>query len=504
MLGSGQSMLRGLTSVATSCRSRTGAWARLALLCMTSMVTVESGAVCLPTDPVNLDPIPAPIGRDAVAKVRLSRVASELVAPNGGSSAPGDASHLFVSDVVGQLWAIDLGSGAKHIVLDVTGLIVPLNPRDERGLLGATFHPDYQQNGLLYTYTSEPYAPEVAADFPVSGLAPSVLPDHRSVVTEWKVADPGAAQPLADPASRRVLLRIDQPQANHNAGALAFGPDGMLYVALGDGGAGSDQGRGHNPLIGNGQDRARVLGKILRIDPRGTTARNGQYSVPLSNPYAPHQGRTGGVAGCADGFCDEIWAYGFRNPYRISFDRLDGRLFAADVGQGSVEEVDIVRGGGNYGWRFKEGTFFFRPRPGTPSYISDVNCLGVPAPDLLDPVAQYDHGEGLSVIGGFVYRGSEIPALQGRYVFADLVGVSTGAGRLFYFDSRGVDGPPASPRTIRELRIQGRLSIGHFIFGFGQDAQGELYVMANKTASPALTEAGRTGVVFKLSAPSTR
>jgi hypothetical protein len=120
---------------------------------------------------------------------------------------------LFVADVVGRLWAIDLGSGAKHIVLDVTRLIVPINPRDERGLLGVAFHPDYQQNGLLYTYTSEPYASEVAADFPVPGLDPGVLPDHRSVVAEWKVADAGAAQPLADPASRRVLLRIDQPQA---------------------------------------------------------------------------------------------------------------------------------------------------------------------------------------------------------------------------------------------------------------------------------------------------
>jgi hypothetical protein len=188
----------------------------------------------------------------------------------------------------------------------------------------------------------------------------------------------------------------------------------------------------------------------------------------------------------------------------MSFDHLNGRLFAADVGQGSVEEVDVVRAGGNYGWRFKEGTFFFRPRPGKPSYISDVNCLGVPAPDLIDPVAQYDHGEGPSVIGGFVYRGSEIPALHGRYVFADLARVSTGAGRLFYFDSRQIDDPPAIPRTIRELRIEGRRSIGHFTFGFGQDAQGELYVMANKTASPALTEAGRTGVVFKLSAPSIR
>lgn len=389
--------------------------------------------------------------------IRLSGVATGLAAPNWGIASPIDPNRLFVTDQPGIVWSIDLGTGERRVFLDIRDRIVAINPSgDERGLLGLAFHPDFGTNGLLYTYTSEPAG--AAADF--STLPAGVDPDHHSVISEWRVANPADPGALPDASNRRVLLRIAQPQPNHNGGALAFGADGFLYIALGDGGGGGDQGIGHSPG-GNGQDRANPLGDILRIDPLGHDAANGRYGIPTGNPFI-------GQAGLVQ----EIFAYGFRNPFRISFDSASGQLWAADVGQGAREEIDIVQSGGNYGWNRKEGTQIFDGAGGLP-------------PGLIDPLAEYTHDDGSAIIGGFVYRGAAIPALQGRYVFGDFTG-NAGGGRLFYLES---------DNHIREFVVQGAPHLGLALLGFAQDGRGELYALAKAFDTPF---DGDGGVVLRL------
>ena len=430
-------------------------------------------------DPI-FDPIPEPIGQTPFA-VGLQTVASGLVSPIWGTWSPAfPARVLFVADQIGILYLIDTPTGFKKVFLDVTGLLVPLDPNfDERGLLGFAFHPNYANNGLLYTYTSQPALPN--PDFTtLSGLE---VPDHQSFITEWQVPNPMNFQSVVDPASARVLLRIDEPQFNHDGGAMSFGPDGMLYVSLGDGGGANDVGVGHTVPQGNGQDPGNVLGTVLRIDPLGTGSANGQYDVPPDNPFF-NALTNGGQGGCdQDGFCDEIFAYGFRNPYRFSFDLRSGVLILADVGQNNIEEIDIVQPGRNYGWNLKEGTFCFDPATG-----GIFECMpGDVPPGLADPIAQYDHDEGIAVVGGFIYRGRRIPALRGRYVFGDYTSsfANLADGRLFMLAPGGI---------IFELQITGLPDLGLAVLGFGQDKRGEVYVLANATGTPS----GNTGVVIKI------
>jgi glucose/arabinose dehydrogenase len=415
------------------------------------------------------DPIPAPIAKGTVT-VSLAPLATGLTAPEWGTPAPGGSHQLFVVDQAGVLWEIDLVTGSKRVFLDLSSRLVPLGAfgpgsYDERGFLGVAFHPDYATNGKLYTYTSEPV--QGTADFPL----PGITPDHQSVLTEWTVPDPADPTAVVDPASARELLRVDEPQFNHNAGALSFGPDGFLYVALGDGGNADDQGPGHSSG-GNGQDTGKVLGKILRIDVDGTNAANGQYGIPADNPFVGG----GGLA--------EIWAYGFRNPFRFSFDRGTGQMWIGDVGQNDIEEVDLGTAGADYGWRVKEGTFLFDDN-GTGDGFVTADSPGMPA-GLTDPIAEYDHDEGTAVIGGFVYRGSAIPALVGHYVFGDF---ALGAeGRLFYLDDA---------HAVKELSIAGQPGLGRFLLGFGEDADGELYALTDTTAAPF----GTTGEVLRMPEP---
>ncbi|MEP6956301.1 MAG: PQQ-dependent sugar dehydrogenase [Chthoniobacterales bacterium] len=286
-------------------------------------------------------------------------------------------------------------------------------------------------------------------------------PDNRCVVTEWQVSPSNGNE--VDLSSRRDVLRIAHPQRNHNGGKIAFRPsDRYLYIAIGDGGNANDVGDGHTPNLGNAQDLSRLLGKILRIDPLAPPQNpgsadplsgNGRYRNPASNPFL----NGGGLA--------EIYAYGFRNPYRFSFDATADRLLVGDVGQNTIEEVDLVQIGRNYGWNRKEGSFLFHP--GSGSVSPDPN----PDPTLVNPVFQYDHGDGISVIGGSVYRGSALPALSGKYVFGDFLKPSIGGGRLFYGDlAEGV---------IRELRVGGNPRALNFqIRAFGSDAANELYILA--------------------------
>ncbi len=252
---------------------------------------------------------------------------------------------------------------------------------DERGLLGLATHPNFTENPLLYTYTSEPSSGP--ADFPTV-LTEGTTNNHQSVVAEWRLEPSTGSQ--VDPATRREVLRIDQPQSNHNGGTMRFGPDGLLYISLGDGGAADDQGNGHS-AGGNAQDTSNILGSIIRIDVDGRTSVNGRYAVPADNPFV-------NVAGV-----DEIYAYGLWNPFSFSFDRSTGQLCLADVGQNKIEEVDLIEKGRNYGWNLKEGAFYFDPNGAGSGYVTTVPVGPVPS-DLVDPIAQYDHDDGTAVIGG--------------------------------------------------------------------------------------------------------
>jgi len=419
------------------------------------------------------------------APIGLETVATGLTAPNWGTFAPGDPDRLFVTDQNGILWAIDLDSGDKVVFADVSGLLVPLGAFgpgtfDERGLLGVAFHPDYMANGLLYTYTSQPV--DGPADF--STMPPGVDANHQSVITEWQVPNPGDPAAVVDPASARELLRIDEPQFNHNAGGLNFGPDGMLYISLGDGGGRDDQGVGHG-TSGNAQDPSNVLGSILRIDPDGSNSANGQYGVPADNPFVGQPG-----------FAEEIYAYGFRNPFRFSFDMEKGDLYVGDVGQDDIEEVDVVVAGGNYGWNIKEGSFCFDPNGADPGFAFYQDPCPNEPPGLIDPIAEYNtaddlvnNKDGRAVVGGFVYRGSSIPSLVGRYVFGDFsrfteTGVNND-GRLFFLSKKNVVRKNQIKKSkIREFRLAGQDRLGMAVLGFGQDAAGELYVLANSTGVP--------------------
>ena len=427
--------------------------------------------------------------------IKLELLASGLTAPNYGTIAPGDDGRLFVSDQDGILWVIDLDTGNKSVFADLSSLLVSLGAFgpgtfDERGFLGVTFHPQYTTNGLLYTYTSEPVSG--AADF--STLPPGVTPNHQAVIREWQVPNPGNPASVVDPASVRELLRIDEPQFNHNGGALNFGPDGMLYISFGDGGNRDDQGVGHG-TSGNAQDLSNPLGSILRIDPLGSNSANGQYGIPADNPFVGMVGAVG-----------EIYAYGFRNPFRFTFDMQTGDLYVGDVGQDDLEEVDVVMAGGNYGWNVKEGSFCFDPNGAGPGFAFDQDpCPNEPS-NLIDPVAEYNTSESLlenedgrAVVGGFVYRGSAIPGLVGRYVFGDYTqftetGISN-AGRLFFLNKKNiVEENRIKTSKIFEFTLHGQDALNLALLGFGQDAHGELYVLANQTGVPF----GETGMILRI------
>jgi hypothetical protein len=438
------------------------------------------------------DPIPGGI-RNGAIQAQLQTVAegNGLTAPNWGTFAPDpdQPNTLYVVDQDGPLWAVDVRSGAKALCLNTRDLLVPLIPGDERGFLGAAFHPDFVTNKLLYTYTSEACA----------GCNPLGQPNHRSVIREWRLGaiptvltkgpvseDPAAA--ACAPEMVREVYTYIEPQFNHNGGAIFFGTRtedrNLLYITAGDGGCADDQDRqlgliGEGPCIGHGpngnaQNPGNPLGKILRINPtRPTTA------------FAP----------------GDIYALGFRNPFRAASDRTDlggtGEIWTADVGQNHLEEIDgPVLQGGNYGWRVKEGTFLFDPAGFQLfGFASDgfpfANSPGVPA-GLIDPVAQYDHDEGVAVVGGFVYRGSGLPALQGHYVFGDYSHrLNSGNGRVMYLDPNFNPNPKdATPRVVN--LVNGTINM--FVHGFGEDAAGELYVLASKKGIPF----GETGIITKI------
>jgi glucose/arabinose dehydrogenase len=437
-------------------------------------------------DPVG-DAIPEPIEKGAVT-IELEAIASGLTAPVYLTDAGDGTNRLFVLDQPGVIWIIDNGGLLNTPFLDMTDRVhmpgffgsADVNDFDERGLLGLAFHPGFGDPqspgyGKIYTYTSEMDVPP--ADFTTVPLPAGVDFDHQSVITEWTV-DSGNPN-IIDKSTRREIMRIDQPQFNHDGGMVDFGRDGYLYISLGDGGAADDVADGHG-TTGNGQNKNTVHGSILRIDPLDpmvttdsldAVGTNGSYRVPADNPFVG-----------ADG-ADEIYAYGFRNPWRFSFHPDTGDLIVGDVGQNMIEEVDVVHKGGNYGWNLKEGSFRFDPAEGT---VSD-DLSGLPT-GLIDPVAEYDHDEGTTVIGGYIYRGSAIPELYGKYVFGDFSsGFFVPDGRLLYAD--------LASGLIREfaLGVDDR-DLGLYVKAFGQDANGELYLLAGTNLGPF----GTGGLVLKI------
>jgi glucose/arabinose dehydrogenase len=417
---------------------------------------------------------PAPLpGRGTIFDLQL--MAENLDSPVALAEAPDGTGRLFILEQGGLIRVLLPGRTLLPTpFLDIQArlLQVPVADLGERGLLGLAFHPNFAVNGRFFVYYSAP----LQAGGPVGF-------DHTSHISEFLV-DPLDAN-LANPASERILLRVDQPQANHNAGTVVFGPDGFLYISLGDGGAGGDIGLGHVDdwytvnAGGNGQDLTQnLLGSILRIDVDGGIP----YGVPPDNPFV----------GRPDLGLPEIFAYGFRNPYRISFD-MGGtnQLFAGDAGQSLREEVSIVVRGGNYGWNVKEGTICFSTAsPTTPlASCPSVDPLGTP---LTDPIIEFVNagqpgGLGSAVIGGHVYRGTAFPELTGLYVFGSLTTVGEPGGSIF------VASPvPQGLWPFEEPAIAGTADgfLGRIVLGFGQDLSGEIYVLT--------TGGGNTGQVFRI------
>jgi len=332
--------------------------------------------------------------------------------PVGIYTPPDGTRRLFVLEQAGviRVFPDEAGTSGSEVFLDIRDRVN--DGGNEEGLLGMAFHPDFATNGRFYL------------DYTADGPRRTVVAGFRLDLSE---ANRG------DPASEEIVLEVPQPYANHNGGQIAFGPDGFLYIGLGDGGSGGDP-------QGNGQNPATLLGSILRIDVDARSAIRG-YGIPADNPFA----------GNGQGYREEIFAYGFRNPWRFSFDPPTGDLWAGDVGQNRIEEIDRVERGGNYGWNTMEGNECYEP------------SSGCDRAGLVLPVTQYTHQEGNSVTGGFVYRGSGIPALQGRYVYGDF-----GSGRIWALDASSPADP--NPRQILDTNLN--------IASFGLDPSGELLICA--------------------------
>ncbi len=412
-----------------------------------------------------------PLSTETTA-IDLYLVADNFNAPVKAVTAPGINGSIFVVEQRGKVIRVDLASGEKTTFLDIENQLVP--PRagfDERGLLSIAFHPEFETNGLFYTYQSEPERSEHDNGFVFTTLPNNVSPEHRSVISEYRASDPSCNSSIT---KTKTLMVIDQPQFNHNGGDLTFGPDGYLYISLGDGGGADDQGSGGprfdgHGLLGNGRNNQSILGSILRIDPNGNDSDRGQYSIPGTNTFVGSPG------------LDEIFAYGFRNPYRISFDPMCyeelsscNTLYAADVGQNKLEEINTVVNGGNYGWNWKEGTLFFIDPDASSAFVTADEPPGVPQ-DLIDPVAEYGRAIGTSITGGYVYRGDALAALDGRYIFADFF--RPGTSRSIMSLEQG---------TIREFSVE---AAGN-ITGFGIDVENELYVVATPVFGNPLNQEG--------------
>ncbi|CAN5226009.1 PQQ-dependent sugar dehydrogenase [soil metagenome] len=331
----------------------------------------------------------------------------EFISPDDGSN------RIFVLAQKGEIHVFpnETGVNSTKIFMDIVSQVAS---GGERGLLGLAFHPDFQNNGYFYlNYTKNN--------------------PNETVISRFTARRNDPDQ--ADPDSELVLYKFAQPFGNHNGGKLAFGPDGYLYVSAGDGGSGGDP-------QNHGQNRSTLLGTIMRIDVDDREGNN-NYAIPADNPYK----------GNSQGYMEEIYAYGLRNVWKFSFDFETNRLWAADVGQNRIEEVNIIENGGNYGWNIMEASDCFEPKS---------NCN---TSRLILPVHEYlqESGAGRSITGGFVYRGESIPSLKGKYIYGDYQ-----SGNVW---ALGYDGSKATSNDLL-------FNSGKFISGFGLDSQNEIYVLS--------------------------
>jgi glucose/arabinose dehydrogenase len=446
----------------------------------------------------------------------------QLHAPTNITHAGDGSGRLFISDQNGKIYIFKDGMLLPTPFLDVGPEMVTFSTAySERGLLGLCFHPDYENSAAagyrcFYVNYTAPAAHPTLNPVGAGGTTNCV-----TVIAEYKVSltNPNAA----DPATKRIVLTYGQPQSNHNGGQIEFGPDGLLYIASGDGGGANDNPVGHTEgsgpssagrvsgTLGNGQDRRVLLGKILRIDPLGTNGPGGTYGIPAGNPFV------GMTQDFADNALDgpmrgEIYAYGLRNPWRFCFDADFGgaaRLICADVGQFDVEEIDFITSGGNYGWRMKEGTVDF----------DTITAYGGSPPSSIAPVAQYahptalpNHGTlpgtssmqrlGASITGGYVYHGGEIPEMQGKYVFADYAvgGITGGGGVLLGLEETA---PGVFTLNNGPLSVHNPLPSTARIYCFGVDEAGEMYFATKTTSGVLALDGGKpAGTIYKIQALS--
>lgn len=385
--------------------------------------------------------LPSFTKNNAPATIILSaiKVTDGIKAPTAlAFPAPNKA---WVTEQTGAIRLIKSGKLTNVVVLDVKEKMIKVNTGyEERGLLNVTLHPKFAVNGKFYIFYSRPYKNEPGK--------PHF--NHTDVVAEYKML-PNSDQ--ADPNSERIILTQDKPDGNHNGSGIVFGDDGYLYVTFGDGGGQHDQ----HGAIGNGQNLNTWLGKVLRIN----IDVDSTYSVPKDNPFV----------GKAD-VKPEIWAYGFRNPYRITVDRASKQLFIGEVGQDKWEEVDILQKGVNYGWRVVEGNHCHNPENG-------CDFTG-----FTPPITEYAHSEGVSVIGGYVYNGKQIPSIKGKYIFGDWT------GPVWYLQKAG------------DKWLRGNITIKNYpatakITGWGEDQSGELYYLTNTETGPG-GPGVTTGSVYKI------
>lgn len=357
--------------------------------------------------------------------IAVERVFQQLafVQPLLALQAPGDDTRWFVVEKGGTVRVFpndpDAAVDDVRVFADLEGRVN--SSFSESGLLGMAFHPDFTVNG------------EVFLSYTRTGTGAPL----ESVVSRFTVADNGSL----DVSFEDIILTVTQPNTNHNGGNIVFGPDGFLYIGLGDGGGAGDPG-------GNGQDTTTLLGSVLRIDVDTASP----YAIPPDNPFANNPECFQAV-NATD--CPEIFAWGFRNPWRFSFDRETGELWLGDVGQNAWEEVDLVELSGNYGWNQREGAHCFEPQEG---------C----SIDNIDPIAEYGHDLGNSITGGYVYRGSAIPDLAGFYLFADF-----GSGRIWAISSASEQG--TEPDEL--------LATGLNIASFAESNSGELFIVDLSTGT---------------------
>ncbi len=383
-------------------------------------------------------------------KIKLKLITKGFTSPVGMASPKDGTNRIFVVEQGGKIKIIKNGVLLPTPFINISDRLDGLNiAYSEKGLLGLAFHPNYKTNGRFFVYYSAPFDNK---NF-----------DHKSVLAEFKVS---ATNPDAAQTTGTTILEIPEPESNHNGGCLQFGKDGYLYIGVGDGGGAGDK-HGSN---GNGQNLNTLLGKILRIDidskklRQRTDSSSGElYSIPADNPFVNNNEAK-----------PEIYAYGLRNPWRFSFDRVTGMLFCADVGQDEWEEVNIIERGKNYGWRIMEATHCFNPS-------SNCNRSG-----LTLPIDEYSHQVGISVCGGYMYRGAMFPSLHGNYFFSDW------SGKMFYLKQQPEDYWLRGPVIADNNKTN---DMGAKINSMGEDENGEVYIITQHLMGPK----SPTGAVYRIS-----